>query len=174
LTTELVGRSRRLTNSQRIENWTLGPGETGCFMHSLGAANTIGRYDVQLQFEDFPTAALPGQLRATATWDGFTYASHIPKKLRVFPTLTNVGTTPTAWNTVAFVAKDSSGRVVVCGAKRVYGRTNRDVPGYGVTNVLLPGETADWSSNQLNQPLETDFVNFASVASVSVWPQWKE
>ena len=35
-------------------------------------------------------------------------------------TVHNVGTTPTVFNSVAYVAKDSSGRVVGCGSQRVY------------------------------------------------------
>jgi hypothetical protein len=167
----IVGRSRRLTHSGEVDNSTLGPGETGCFLKDLRAASTVGRYDLRVTFQTFPTAALQGQLQAAVTWRGSRYATDEPYALLVFPALTNLGTTPTVWNTVAFVAKDSTGRVVGCGSKRVYGPTNRDVPGYGVTNVLLPGETGYPLGHQ---PYETDFVNFASIASVSAWPQWKE
>ena len=55
LVVELVGRSRRNANTQQIQDWTLGPGETGCFAFTIGQANTIGRYDLRTSFEADPT-----------------------------------------------------------------------------------------------------------------------
>ena len=164
---ELTGRSRRLLNSQTIENWTLGPGETGCFAIGLGQASTIGRYDVRLQFDAFPTAPLQGQLQPAVTWG----TDALQTRLRVSPSMTNVGSTPTAWNRVAFVMKDSSGRAVGCGSYQVYGRTNANVPGYGVTNVILPGETGFPLAGNFYQ---TSAVNVPSIATITAWPHWKE
>jgi hypothetical protein len=167
--TGIIGRSRRLTHSQEIDNATLGPGETGCFGQDLGAANTIGRYDLQTTFDTFPTAALQGQLQAAVTWGGSLFGE-VPRRLSMDLTVQNVGTTPTVIHSEAYVAKDSGGRVVGCGSQRVYGR-NAVVPGYGLTNAVLPGEFG-FLSNQ--QPFVAEFVYYTSVASVSVWPQWKE
>jgi hypothetical protein len=168
ITVELNGRSRRLLNSQTIENWTLGPGETGCFAITLGQASTIGRYDVRLQFDAFPTAPLQGQLQPAVTWRPDVSQ---PTRLRVSPSMTNIGSTPTAWNRVAFVMKDGSGRAVGCGSSPVYGRTNADVPGYGVTNVILPGETGFPLGSNAYQ---TTAVNIPAIATITAWPQWKE
>jgi len=91
--------------------------------------------------------------------------------LVVEPGMTNIGTIVTAWNSVAFVAKDSGGRVLGCGYKRVYGPTNAEVPGYGVTNVLRPGEQALTLNHQ---PWINSAIPAAAVASVTPWPLWKE
>jgi hypothetical protein len=92
-------------------------------------------------------------------------------ELVVSPEATNIGTIPTAWNAVAFMGKDTAGRVVACGQHRVYGATNAEVPGYGVTNVLRPDETAypfngvAWINSSYNA---------AALASLTTWPLWKE
>lgn len=174
---ELVGTSRRLTASQQISDATLGPGETGCFARDLGDARRIGRHEIQVESESFPTRSLAaGPLDASVTWDAWSDYVGGPARLRVSPKLVNRGVTPTVWNSVAFVAKDSVGRVATCGSIRVYGKsngvfTNADVPGYGFTNVLLPGETA---YTLTGREFETTAVNANSVASVKAWPQWKE
>ena len=64
LVVELVGRSRRNTNTQQIQDWTLGPGETGCFAFTIGQANTIGRYDLRTSFEADPTTRAEGAIAA--------------------------------------------------------------------------------------------------------------
>jgi hypothetical protein len=165
---ELNGRSRRILNSGAIENWTLGPGETACFAFTLGQASTIGRYDVRLQFDAFPTAPLQGQLQPTVTFrpDPFT-----PTRLRVEPAMTNVGANLTAFNRVAFVMKDSAGRVVGCGSTPLYGATNASVPGLGTTNVIRPGETGRPFAGNAYM---TTALNVESVATITAWPQWKE
>ena len=71
---------------------------------------------------------------------------------------------------MAFVAKDIGGRVLGCGYKRVYGPTNAELPGYGVTNVLRPGERAF----PLNyQPWINLSIPDAAVTSVTAWPLWR-
>ena len=108
------------------------------------------------------------QAEITSWYDGARIGD---QGLVVFPKATNVGSTTTAWNTVAFVGKNSAGRVVACGQRRVYGPTNAEVPGYGITNVLRPGE----SGYPLNgAPWFGRWVPGADVASVSAWPLWKE
>ena len=167
LVVELIGRSRLNTNTQLIQDWSLGPGETGCFAFTIGEASTIGRYDVRTSFEADPTRALDGQLQATVSWGRQFNATG----LVVEPSSTNIGPVVTTWNSVAFVAKDSGGRVLGCGYKRVYGPTNAEVPGYGLTNVLRRGETA----YPLNyQPWINTAIPAASVTSVTAWPLWKE
>ncbi len=167
---ELLGRSRLNTNTQQIQNWTLGPGETGCFSFTVGQASTIGRYDIQTSFEADPTTRLRGQLLAEIT--GWYDAARIGQTgIVVGPKMTNIGTTATAWNTEALVARNSAGRVLACGQSRIYGATNAEVPGYGVTNVLRPGE-AGYPLN--SQPWFPTWVPGAEVASVTGWPLWKE
>ena len=114
---------------------------------------------------------MAGQLRAGLTYPWRVSLSGGYPQLVVFPEATNVGSIPTAWNSVAFMGKDTAGRVVACGQHRVYGSTNGEVPGYGFTNVLRPGETA--------YPLNGDaWVNSsyhaAALASLTTWPLWKE
>ena len=170
-TSSILGRVQRNANTGQVENWGLGAGETGCFGDDLGPADRIGRYQTGMRVEADPTTALAGQLRA-----GLTYPWYISRimgypELVVFPEATNVGSIPTAWNSVAFMGKDTAGRVVACGQHRVYGSTNGEVPGYGFTNVLRPGETA----YPLNgQAWVNSSYHAAALTSLTSWPLWKE
>jgi hypothetical protein len=112
---------------------------------------------------------LAGQLRTELSWSVGRTLGY--PRLVVSPTATNVGSILTVWNSVAFMGKDTAGRVVACGQHRVYGSTNAEVPGYGVTNVLRPGETA-YPFNFL--PWFNSSYHATAVASLTSWPLWKE
>ncbi len=91
---ELVGRSRLNTNTQLVRDWTLGPGETGCFTFTVGQASAIGRYDVWTSFEAEPTTRLKGQLQAEITCLSVRRRARINQTgLVAFLKATNVGPT---------------------------------------------------------------------------------
>ena len=161
--TYVQGRSRRLRASRIIDDTTVAPGESACFlMYTSTPAANVARTLVSVTWSTSELEPLKGLVAV----DAIGQEADVFGDLKVQGQLRNAGTLTTYFNQVHLEARDDSNRVIDCDFTYVTGSTIQLPSGVSTDTALAPGQAGPF--------VNYGRADFSVVKRLSAWTVWQE